>query len=131
MKYSYPSGSWYEGEIVNGNFQGVGKFYFNNGDLYEGDFKDDMFDGQGMYKFKSGCSYNGMFSNDEFHGIGTYTFEDGSVEKGKFHQGKRVGKFIQVSDNNYYQIIYNNDKPVNCQTIDKENIPEERLPYLN
>ena len=128
MKYSYPSGSWYDGEIVDGNFEGVGKFYFYNGDLYEGEFKDDMFHGYGIYKFKSGCSYDGVFNNDEFHGIGTYTFEDGSVEKGKFQQGKSVGKFILVSDKNYYQIIYNNDKQVDCVIIDEKNIPEDKLP---
>ena len=128
MKYEYQSGSYYDGEILNGNFNGKGIFYFNNGDMYEGDFENDMFNGMGIYKFKTGSSYNGQFVNDEFHGIGTYKFDDGSVEKGKFHQGKRVGKFIQIENGEYFQIVYNNDKMASFNNINKDDISKEKMP---
>ena len=128
MKYEYPSGSYYEGDIVDYKFEGTGYFYFVNGDVYYGKFENDMFNGYGEYKYKSGTKYYGNFENDEFNGIGTLTLDENCIEKGKFQKGRRVGKFYQIDNGEYYLIIYNNDKMERYEKIEKEKIPEDKLP---
>tara|TARA_B100000945_G_C20358388_1_gene585829 strand:- start:226 stop:624 length:399 start_codon:yes stop_codon:yes gene_type:complete len=129
MRYDYPSGSYYEGNIIDDTFDGMGILYFNNGDIYEGQFKNDMFEGKGMYKYKSGAKYNGLFSNDKFHGIGTLLFEDGTIEKGKFHEDKRVGKFYQIENHEMYEIVYQNDNLLKYNKVDS--IPENKVPCMD
>tara|TARA_B100000482_G_scaffold115318_1_gene83259 strand:+ start:1285 stop:1704 length:420 start_codon:yes stop_codon:yes gene_type:complete len=130
MKYEYPSGSFYEGELVDGMFKETGKFCYNNGDIYEGEFNEDKFEGYGVFYFKSGCIYRGFFSNDMFHGIGTFVFQDGSIEKGKFYNDKRVGKFFQMDTkvNSYFEIIYQNDIAIKTTCIEEACIPKEKNP---
>ena len=128
MKYEYASGSFYEGDMVDGEFHGKGRFYFSNGDKYEGEFVDDMFHGYGEYTYKSGSVYRGFFSRDMFHGIGTFSFEDGAIEKGKFHQDKRVGKFCHIDDSKYYWIIYDRDKVMKCDATDVSSVSDEKNP---
>ena len=130
MKYVFPSGSYYEGDTLDENFEGIGSFYFNNGDVYNGSFKNDMFNGYGEYIYKSGLKYMGKFENDEFHGIGTLSLDKNCIEKGKFQKGKRVGKFYQLDNNDYYLIIYNNDKMERYEKVEKEQIPEDKLPIF-
>ena len=130
MKYEFPSGSYYEGDILNETFEGIGSFYFNNGDVYNGKFKNDMFNGHGEYVYKSGLKYVGNFENDDFHGIGTLSLDVNCIEKGKFQKGKRVGKFYQLDNDIYYLIIYNNDKMERYEKIEKEQIPEDKLPIF-
>ena len=131
MKYVYPSGSAYEGDMVDGNFEGCGQFRFINGDTYVGKFKNDMFNGHGEYRYHSGSIYRGDFENDEFHGVGTLIFSESCIEKGKFQKGKRVGKFYQLDHGEYYLVIYNNDKIDRCEKIEKEQVPEGKLPVFN
>lgn len=128
MKYTFPSGSFYEGEMVDGEFYGMGTFIFSNGDVYKGEFAKDMFHGVGEYKYKSGSIYRGSFCNDMFQGIGTFMFADGTIEKGRFYQDKRVGKFFQKNDNVYYMIIYENDKPIKCIITEESTILSDKKP---
>jgi len=132
MKYTFASGAYYEGDVLNELFEGQGCLYFSNGDTYRGQFSQDMFEGNGEYIYQSGDKYKGPFSKDVFHGIGTYIFADGSVEKGKFHQDKRVGKFFHYDKdtNEYYEIIYNNDKVAKCTNVQESSIPVEKKPQF-
>ena len=99
MKYSYASGSWYEGETVDGNFQGVGKFYFYNGDLYEGNFKDGYPHGIGKMIYKNGNVYEGLWM-------------DGSEAEGK----KTLAKF--TTDEKYYALIIGNNEYDHLEDLD-------------
>jgi len=128
MKYIFPSGSYYEGDIVDECFQGKGIFHFSNGDVYEGEFQNDMFQGTGEYRYKSGAVYRGSFLNDMFHGIGTWMFQDGTIEKGKFYQDKRVGKFIQIENEEYYSIVYDRDKMLKCEKTDASSVSDDKKP---
>lgn len=128
MKYSYQSGSFYEGEAVDGKFQGHGIFHFHNGDIYEGNFENDMFQGVGEYRYCSGDVYRGSFLNDMFHGVGTFSFTNGAIEKGKFHQDKRVGKFIHMDENEYFVNIYDRDQLIKCEPVELSSVTEEKKP---
>ena len=130
MIYSFPSGSYYEGDMVDDCFQGQGSFYFANGDLYKGEFQNDMFEGYGEYRYKSGSIYKGFFSKDMFHGIGTFSYQDESIEKGKFHQEKRVGKFYKFDNlsKEYREVLYQNDISIKSECANPENVHEDKLP---
>lgn len=128
--YTFPGGSYYEGEMVDNCFQGKGMYYFSNGDVYMGEFQNDMFEGYGEYIYKTGSVYTGYFSKDMFHGIGTWTHQDETVEKGKFHYDKRVGKFYEKKQDSQEvcELLYQNDVCVKSQCVDSETVPVEKLP---
>ena len=51
-KLTFDNGnSIYEGEILNGKFDGKGILVNANGDTYEGDFKNGVKEGQGIFLF--------------------------------------------------------------------------------
>ena len=89
---------------------------------------NDMFNGHGEYHYKSGMKYIGNFENDEFDGLGTLSLGANCIERGKFQKGKRVGKFYQMDNNEYYLIVYNNDKMERFEKIMRERIPEDKFP---
>ena len=128
MRYEYLSGSYYEGNMIDEKFEGEGTFYFINGDIYKGRFDNDMFNGHGEYHYKSGMKYIGNFENDEFDGLGTLSLGANCIERGKFQKGKRVGKFYQMDNNEYYLIVYNNNKMERFEKIMRERIPEDKFP---
>lgn len=132
MKYTFTSGSSYEGETVENKFEGKGTYAFSNGDIYDGEFANDMLEGYGKYKYKTGSLYDGMFSKDMFHGIGTFSYRAESIEKGKFHQDKRVGKFFlyDFETKLFFEIIYQNDNTINKKIVDEDEIPLEKKPIF-
>ena len=48
----------FEGEFTDGDFNGLGTFYFENGDVYHGRWKQGLFDGKGEYTASSGQRYD-------------------------------------------------------------------------
>lgn len=97
--FAYPDGSKYEGQFLNGNFEGQGTFSFANGDRYVGQFKDNYPDGQGTRFLASGKEETGLWREGEFlgaslttggkvgcvdgdcaEGRGTYIYKEGSAK---------------------------------------------------
>ena len=130
MNYKMPDGSYYEGDMVDGKFQGAGVYHFANGDVYTGQFADDMFEGEGEYRYSTGSVYKGTFSKDLYQGIGTYTYRGDVAEKGKFHQEKRVGKFVQLEKvtGRYNEVLYQNDVSGDDKALAEDEIPEHKKP---
>ena len=48
-KMTYANGNIYEGEWIDGLFDGHGKYTWANGDVYEGEYKDDKRNGHGKW----------------------------------------------------------------------------------
>jgi hypothetical protein len=44
----------YEGEFADGDFNGLGTFFFDNGDVYHGRWRQGLFDGKGEYTSHTG-----------------------------------------------------------------------------
>ncbi|MND88850.1 MORN repeat protein [compost metagenome] len=107
---TYENGDQFEGEFVDGNFQGQGTYKslafeceikgIFNGQMYKGEIT--LTDGSkyigeyisilqstgtaktGGYYFPNGDQYEGEFWNKMMHGNGTYTWKDGTKYTGSF-----------------------------------------------
>ena len=73
IKY-YPNGNLlYEGNFVNGKFDGIGKYYYDDGDTFLGEYKQGLRDGKGTLYYKNGkIRYEGDYINDKKQGKGKY-----------------------------------------------------------
>ena len=59
---TWPDGTYYSGEYVNGVAHGLGTIFFSNGDMYQGDFKHKKYDGFGqLYDLKEKVKYIGYW----------------------------------------------------------------------
>lgn len=63
---------------------GKGILHHTDGSIYEGEFVNGVFDGNGTYRFSDGTTYTGQFKKGKMHGAGTMTHPNGSTEKGTF-----------------------------------------------
>lgn len=117
--YAYPDGSKYEGNFVNGKFEGEGVFYFANGDVYTGAFKENYPDGFGARKMKDGTEESGEWKQGEFIGQslvvqGKTGCIDGDCETGQgvyvYKEGsaKYTGTFKNSAPDGYGTCVYAN-----------------------
>ena len=60
----------FEGKVVNGKFEGFGKYFYDDGSVYVGEFKKNLRDGLGSFKFKDGRMYKGYWVKNFMHGKG-------------------------------------------------------------
>lgn len=68
--YSFADGSKYSGEFNSqGQFHGMGRFWFANDDYYGGQWANGKYDGRGYYSFaETGEKQIGRFVNGQFQG---------------------------------------------------------------
>ena len=94
---------FYEGEYLNAQKSGLGKYYFSDGDVYIGNFKNDKRNGYGTLYWKSGDRYDGDFQDGWRTGVGTYHFKSGAIYEGEYLKNKPEGKgtMIFASGNRY------------------------------
>lgn len=95
-RYSYPDGGYYEGDYVHGKQTGKCKIYFGsaspfNGALYEGDIVDGQWTGRGKIAYTDGSGYEGEYLNGQWNGHGKYTSADGGYYEGEFVMGVQTG----------------------------------------
>ena len=60
--------SRYEGDFVEGKFNGEGIYYWADGDRYVGDFADGAFHGYGIKYHADGTRQAGRWEHDNFVG---------------------------------------------------------------
>lgn len=58
------TGCKYEGDFLNGKFDGIGKYFWPDGSIYEGEFKESKLEGKGFFKDPTGQIWSGKFSGD-------------------------------------------------------------------
>ncbi|KAH0938672.1 hypothetical protein HID58_006133 [Brassica napus] len=88
--YYYVNGR-YEGDWVNGRYDGYGIESWSKGSKYKGQYKQGTRHGYGVYWFYTGDSYSGEWFNGQSHGFGVQTCADGSSYVGEFKFGVKHG----------------------------------------
>eukprot|EP00347_Sterkiella_histriomuscorum_P005891 403354880 len=73
---------FYDGDQVDGNWNGYGVMIWNNGDMYCGEYKNGKRHGQGTYYWSDGKSYEGQWMNNDRHGEGVMKYANGDILKG-------------------------------------------------
>lgn len=78
----------YTGPVDDENLpHGKGKATLANGDIYEGEFVNGVFQGEGTFTYKAGDVFKGTLTNNKFS-KGTYTTADGTHFEGTFKNGE-------------------------------------------
>lgn len=104
----YANGSKYEGDFLDGLFNGKG-VYTSPWFCYEGEFEDGLFDGHGKIDFYDGRIFEGAFSNNCMNGEGILHLPDGATITGHWMNDRRVGLFtLTLPDGRQYQRKYTN-----------------------
>ncbi|PSS10099.1 Phosphatidylinositol 4-phosphate 5-kinase [Actinidia chinensis var. chinensis] len=88
--YYYMSGR-YEGDWVDGKYDGYGVETWARGSRYRGQYRQGLRHGFGVYRFYTGDVYAGEWSSGQSHGCGIHTCEDGSRYIGEFKWGVKHG----------------------------------------
>lgn len=94
----------FEGETVDGWYQGKGSFKYENGVIYEGDFEKGQFHGEGVLIYPNGGRYKGKWARGKLID-GCYEFNDGL----KFEEPP-VWDFCTFKDRRFYHEILHDIK---------------------
>lgn len=89
--YNYFVNGRYEGEWVDGKYDGYGIESWARGSRYRGQYRQGLRHGYGVYRFYTGDSYSGEWSNGQSHGMGLQTCSDASTYIGQFKHGVKHG----------------------------------------
>ncbi|MDX2361594.1 MAG: C1 family peptidase [Crocinitomicaceae bacterium] len=92
-RYTYPSGSKYDGFVVNGWRHGYGTYTFANGNdvlSYEGEYKFGKRSGVGRLIMADGSWFMGSFEDGNAEGRGVFVKKDGTVQVGFWENGVYV-----------------------------------------
>ncbi|GMI95626.1 hypothetical protein HRI_003231900 [Hibiscus trionum] len=84
---AYSNGDVYEGEFHKGKCSGSGVYYYYMKGRYEGDWIDGKYDGYGVETWSKGSRYRGQYRQGLRHGIGVYRFYTGDVYAGEWSNG--------------------------------------------
>ena len=96
----------YEGKLVDGLREGLGKLTYINGSVYEGEFVNNLPSGNdGRLTFPDGREYRGTFINGLMQGYGTFEWPNGDAYVGSFNANAITGsgKFFWQGTNATYE----------------------------
>ena len=83
----------YEGDFINGKYEGNGKYFYENGEYYIGQFKNGLKNGKGTeYYSNRKIKYEGDYINDKAEGNGKYILENGEYYIGQWKNDLPNGK---------------------------------------
>ncbi|XP_006845934.2 MORN repeat-containing protein 1 [Amborella trichopoda] len=110
--YYYFGSGRYEGDWIDGKYDGYGIETWARGSRYRGQYRQGMRHGYGVYRFYTGDSYAGEWCNGQSHGCGVQSCEDGSRYVGEFKCGVKHGYgYYQFRNGDTYSGEYFADKP--------------------
>ncbi|XP_022141564.1 MORN repeat-containing protein 1-like [Momordica charantia] len=89
--YNYFANGRYEGDWIDGRYDGYGIESWARGSRYRGQYRQGLRHGFGIYRFYTGDSYTGEWYNGQSHGLGIQTCSDGSCYVGEFKYGAKHG----------------------------------------
>ena len=81
--------------MKKGQKHGHGLYSYPDGSEYDGEFVDGKHEGHGTYKWASGrlagTEYTGEWQDGKRHGKGVHTWTGGSLDRGTWERGKKHG----------------------------------------
>ncbi|GMH22426.1 hypothetical protein Nepgr_024269 [Nepenthes gracilis] len=89
--YTYYENGRYEGDWIDGKYDGYGIESWGKGSKYRGQYRQGLRFGYGVYRFYTGDTYSGEWCNGHYHGVGFQTCKDGSCYIGEFKGGVKHG----------------------------------------
>ncbi|XP_068643183.1 uncharacterized protein [Aristolochia californica] len=89
--YNYFLNGRYEGDWIDGRYDGYGIESWARGSRYRGQYRQGLRHVYGAYRFYTGDSYAGEWFNGQSHGVGVQTCSDGSSYFGEFKCGVKHG----------------------------------------
>ncbi|GER43228.1 phosphatidylinositol-4-phosphate 5-kinase family protein [Striga asiatica] len=95
---AYSNGDVYEGEFHKGKCSGSGVYYYYMSGRYEGDWVDGKYDGFGVETWARGSRYRGQYRQGLRHGFGVYRFYTGDVYAGEWSSGQSHGCGIHTCE---------------------------------
>ncbi|PKU69477.1 phosphatidylinositol 4-phosphate 5-kinase 9-like [Dendrobium catenatum] len=99
----YSNGDFYEGEFHRGKCNGNGVYNFFGHGRYEGDWVNGLYDGYGIERWAKGSRYSGQYRHGLRHGFGVYRFYNGDSYAGEWVAGQSNGRGVQrCSDGSFY-----------------------------
>ena len=103
-------GSYYEGDILEGEPHGAGRKVGFDGSLFTGQWKNGKQYLYGERTYADKYCYKGLMSDSLFNSKGKLTWPDGSTYEGEFNKStiKGVGKF-KSEDGETYEGLWNNN----------------------
>ena len=108
IKYYKNGNILYEGDFINGKFEGNGKYIYDDGDYFIGQYKNGLRNGKGIIFYKNGnMMFEGDYINDKIEGNGKYIWENGEYYIGQLKYCLRHGKGRQYDANG--NILYEGD----------------------
>ena len=97
--------SWkYEGDWLDGHWEGNGKTTWSDGSSYEGALSKDTQNGYGTFVYSTGERYEGIFVDGQMSGYGTIYLTEGQRYEGNFESGVCHGEGTFYWDNGAYFI---------------------------
>ncbi|XP_076923064.1 uncharacterized protein LOC143585075 [Bidens hawaiensis] len=94
----YNNGDVYEGEFHKGKCSGCGVYYYYMSGRYEGDWVDGKYDGYGVETWARGSRYRGQYLQGLRHGFGVYRFYTGDVYAGEWVNGQSHGRGVHTCE---------------------------------
>ena len=95
IKYYSNGNILYEGDFINGKFEGNGKYIYEDCDYFIGEYKNGLRNGKGKIYYKNGnIMFEGNYINDKEEGNGKCIWENGEYYIGQWKNGLRNGKGI-------------------------------------
>ncbi|KAG5009663.1 hypothetical protein JHK87_018178 [Glycine soja] len=94
----YANGDVFEGELNGGKCCGSGVYYYSMSGKYEGDWVDGKYDGFGVETWARGSRYRGQYRQGLRHGFGVYRFYTGDVYAGEWASGQSHGCGVHTCD---------------------------------
>lgn len=93
VKYNQDGTVLFEGNFVDGRFEGIGKYYYKNGRYFIGNYKNGFREGNGIIYYPDGkVMFESNYVEDRREGPGKFVCEDGSYYIGSFENGLFNGK---------------------------------------
>ena len=99
IKYYKNGNILYDGDFVNGKFEGHGSYILNDNEYYIGQFKNGLKNGKGIEYYSNGDKYEGDFVNNKRVGNGNYIWKSGKYHIGQWKNNLRNGRGTEYYPN--------------------------------